>query len=241
MIDDDECRGGRFNIDDLPASIREEWRRRAEARRRALRNLGGEPIDGVDYLSDDLRDLLIAGAMQMDWTPAEDARAEAAAEQIGMAMRDAERWDSRNDYPELRAASETIRRVTGAVVSAHRTVESAMLWSSVVDPVGARGHARPFDRDDPQAWRGVFGIWAGAAHKVHVLRGDYTPAEWLRWLGSGSCDWIAPLAKPWNDDCLEYSCHSYVFARGQYVVALRTCQACHDWLAAGAPEAARQA
>lgn len=241
MIHDDECRGGRFSINDLPASIREEWRRRANARHRTHPTLGGEPMDGIDYVSDDLRDLRIAAAMHADWTPAEDARAEAAAEQIGMAMRDAERWDSRRDYPELRAASETIRRVTGAVVSAHRTVESATLWSSVVDPVGARGNARPFDPDDPQAWRGVFGIWAGAAHKVHVLRAEYSPAEWVRTLGSGGCDWVAPLAKAWNDECFGYSAQTYVFARGQYLVALRTCQACHDWLAAGAPEPARQA
>ncbi|MGV0770208.1 hypothetical protein [Mycobacterium syngnathidarum] len=227
-----ECRGDGTDWEAaLPATEREVWR--ANARRR-------EQVDGVDYVSDDLRELLIYGRLQMDWTPEGAARDDAAGERADAAMRDAERWDSRHDYPELRAASETIRLVTGAVVSGHRALGSSMLWNNVVDPVGARGDARPFDFDDAHAYVGaVLGLWAGAPHKVHILRADYAPEKWLTSMGSGGCDWTAPLAKPWNAECYEYATQAYVFARGQYMVALRTCQACHNWLAAGAPLPAR--
>ncbi|WP_131807569.1 hypothetical protein [Mycolicibacterium wolinskyi] len=198
------------------------------------------PQDGVHYLTDDLREHRIYCALGLDWTPEAAARDDAAAEQVDAAMRDAERWDSRHDYPELRAANETIRRVTGAVVAAHRALGSSMLWNNVVDPVGARGDARPFDFDDAHAYVGaVLGLWAGAAHKVHILRADYTPAKWLASMGSGGCDWTAPLAKPWRGDCFGYATNALVFARGQYVVAMRTCASCFGWLVAGAPLPAR--
>jgi hypothetical protein len=41
--------------------------------------LGGEPEDAIDYVSDDLQELLVAKAMEADCTPLGDARDDAHA------------------------------------------------------------------------------------------------------------------------------------------------------------------
>ncbi|MBU8819067.1 hypothetical protein KL864_24545 [Mycolicibacterium goodii] len=109
-----ECRGdGTDWSAALPAEEREEWRRRANERRRGypgyrpktlggignpVGQLGGTEIDGIDYVSDDLLELRIYGMLGLYWTPSHAARDDAAAEQVAAAMREAEQWDDRRRF-----------------------------------------------------------------------------------------------------------------------------------------------
>lgn len=258
MIDDDECRGGRFNFDDLPASVQEEWRRRANARRRSYRGyrppplgslgnpigkLGGEPMDGIDYVSDDLRDLRIAGAMQMDWTPEEDARAEASAEQIAAAMHEAQRHDDRARFPAINRDAVKVKvrntldaaRAVRALGPHSETFIDPQIPASLTASAGASCAEvvtipQPFDPDDPESYRGLFGVVAGKPNEVHVLRGGYTPERWvLKEIGGGvGCQWCGP-------GCFDYTRTGLTFSCGQWLILIPTCQACGEALMAREP------
>lgn len=193
--------------------------------------LGGEPVDGIDYMSDDLWELRIANAMHMQWTSEGDVRAHAAAEQVEAAMREAERYDDRsrlllNDVEVREKLRDTLNAMRALDPSSVEffAPEIPMALTDDGDPPVTATPPR-FDRDARGSWRGLFGLMAGKPRRVHVFRGGYTVERWIqgeqrrRW----SCQWQAA-------DCADYAHKFLTFASGQYVVAVPTCFACEQWL-----------
>ena len=232
----------------------EEQRRRAAQRegyrgyrpRRLVHKestFGGEPMDGIDYVSDDLHEQHVFLAMDADWTSSGDALAESGAEQISAAIQEAERWDcTRTDkYSGLKQLL-AVRDKVQSVLTAMRADGDAVEWVDANLPIlfGAN-ETTGFDDawwvsppywnpEDPRSFRGVFGVVASNSQRVHVLRAGYTPAVWLaeECDRAHGCAWDGPA-------CLGYTRHLLTFTRGQYIVAMPTCHYCEAWLLDGAP------
>ncbi|GAS89376.1 hypothetical protein [Mycolicibacterium brisbanense] len=189
--------------------------------------------------SDDLHELLIAARLKMDWTPLQDAVADAGAEQIDAAMQEAERYDDRTRFPLLN--NETVRAKVRDTLDAMRAVRAlgseAETFVAPQEPAtSAFGSTQTlpqyFDPDDPESYRGLFGLVVGRPDRVHVLRGGYTPANWIMAeLGSGvGCGWRGP-------DCLDFTRTGLTFSCGQHLVLVPTCHSCGPWLLAGGADA----
>ncbi|MGV9800184.1 hypothetical protein ACWDTP_19270 [Mycobacterium sp. NPDC003449] len=246
---DDECRGGGFDFNALPASERQAWRRRANARRRGypgyrppplgsignpVGELGGAPQDGIDYVSDDLNEQRIYGILQLDWLPSGVVRNDAAAEQVAAAIREGERWDDRRRFrlndvavrAKVRDTLDAVRAVRALNPSAEEFIAPQIPDTLPGDSDASVAAVPPqFDPDHPASWYGLFGVIAGKPGRVHAFRAGYTPDRWLvEEVGGGvGCQWHGPT-------CLDFTRTGLTFSSGQWLVLVPTCNSCGEWL-----------
>lgn len=160
------------------------------------------------------------------------AAAEALAEQIEAAMREAERYDCRRSdrYFILKWVPEVYTRIQSVMLAHHVTIPGNDFGGLQTFVEGVNGPALPrFDNLDADRWAvGLFGLVAGNERRVHVLGPNYTPDAWLQEATSATsyCQWN-------GSDCVEYTRSALTFSSGQFIIAVPTCFACEGYLLAG--------
>lgn len=181
-------------------------------------------------------DLQRANWSGMDYSESAELRIQALVDQHRAAMAQVRKFhgfDTSTMSPDFAlhaGRSSSVRQMLSATMD--RYVELSATGSSGVERVIYS--EADFDPDNPtHMWSVGRGLLAGDPEYVQVLYEG--PRSWL-WKLSGqrmTCQWPKVLRGRFAPQCLSYTRHAITWARGQFLVAVPTCQECRQALVIG--------
>lgn len=184
----------------------------------------------------------------MQWQPceADHIREAAANDQRDLAIKEAEGYSystypAKKCFPQLEHLAQ-VRDKRLAVMEEHRgyrEYRDDWPFSKRLFEVNEGPNRLPglrllpdFDEHNPEHARGIFLIFANAAHELNVIKPEVNTLENAldaRARPDLRCDWSGP---PCNGKASQF----LLLAQGQFLVAVPTCDLCLGWLVRMCPE-----